>query len=386
MFLFTLLITAQPFKLPRQFLKFFRKGALPRRAATRRLFGRSLTTLTFGLGELTFGQFLQALGHLVHFLVTRGTTTLLGLTGALLQFVLIRQAIPFQFKEVREVFGHRAATTAASATALLLLTLTHLALVGGLGVLQEFQRLIFRRECFLGLLGAQLLLGRIHRLRRLLERLENGLELGVATEALRHLLHERRNLVLQLRLGQRNDDRVLLELLRRHLRLVAIEVKRRGDHLALLLRERALLLSSATATTAATFLRLAWTERLLERTDFHEVDVTHRDLRPRHAVVVRCHRVVGDRVAHLDVEFFEIHGVSGRHVVARCGARAEHPDGLFFAAVHRIHQVQRLHTEVVCRCRLEEHFLDGAGGRIATGFDELHRRRHVLNHIDRVGG
>ena len=82
--------------------------------------------------------------------------------------------------------------------------------------------------------------------------------------------------------------------------LVAHDVERRRDDLALLLRELADLLSAAAAATAAAGHRLRRLVVLAERPDLDEVDVARRRLRALHAVVVGRLRVVGDEVARLE--------------------------------------------------------------------------------------
>ena len=59
------------------------------------------------------------------------------------------------------------------------------------------------------------------------------------------------DLLADLRLRQPDEDHVFLELVGRRLRLVAIDVERRGDDLPLLLRERARLVALLPAATAA---------------------------------------------------------------------------------------------------------------------------------------
>ena len=95
------------------------------------------------------------------------------------------------------------------------------------------------------------------------------------------------------------------------LRLVADDVERRGDDLALLARQLADRLLAAAATAAAARLRLRRLVVLAERPDLHEVDVARRRLRSLHAVGVGRLRVVGDEVARLEPELFEIDRVAG---------------------------------------------------------------------------
>ena len=54
------------------------------------------------------------------------------------------------------------------------------------------------------------------------------------------------------------------------------------------------------------------------------------------------------------------------------------------AAVHRVHQLQLLDPEVVVRLHLGEDFLDRARARVASRLAERHRRRLIVEHVDRV--
>ena len=189
-----------------------------------------------------------------------------------------------------------AAASAAAATALRL----HLQLVLLLGVLQQLQRLLLRRERFLGLQRLELTLGELHLGRRLRQRVGDRLERRIDdVQTAVHLLGELFDLLAELGLLQRQEDVVLAVLVVAHLGAVAYHVERRGDDLPLLLRELADLLSCAAAAPAAARHRRRRLEVGAERTDLHEVDVARRRLAAGDAVVVGRLRVIRHEVARL---------------------------------------------------------------------------------------
>src|ERR1019366_3968878 len=126
----------------------------PARPAPAAVAGLGHAPLPLHLLLLPPRQLLQLLDHLIDLLIA------LLLAGALLHLVLVRQLVELELEEIREVFGHRALTTAAAAPAALLLR--HLELVLLLGVLQQLQRALLRRERAVRLLRLQLTLGRLH--------------------------------------------------------------------------------------------------------------------------------------------------------------------------------------------------------------------------------
>ena len=384
-----LLIAAQPLQLTRQLFHFVSQRTLPRSTARCALLGCRLSALPLGLLQLSLGEFLEALGHFVHFLVAAATRTALLLVGALLQLVLIGETVSLKFEQVRQVLGHLSATAAPAAATLLLLPLAHFHLVGRLGILQMLEGRLFRCQRLFGLLGSQFPLSERHRLRGLLERLRDRLKTRIATKALRHLLDEPGYLFAQLRLREGDNDGIFLELLRGGLGLVAIEIKRRRHNLALFLRQGAgAFLSAAAAASAApaaAFGRLAGLERLLERSNLHKVNIARRLLATGHGVVVRHRGVVRHRIPHLDVQLFEIHGVRRRHFRTRRRSAAVDAHAFLFAAIHGIHKVERLHAVIVIGLCFEKHFLDGRGRRISSRLHELDGRRHVFNDVNGVG-
>src|SRR4029453_9722573 len=100
-----------------------------------------------------------------------------------------------------------------------------------------------------------------------------------------HARHETVHLIAELGLRQRDDRRVLPELVGRHRLAVAVDVERRRDDLALLLRERAYLLVAASAS--ATGVRLGALELFPQRTNLQEIEIARRPFRAGHGVVVR---------------------------------------------------------------------------------------------------
>jgi len=303
---------------------------------------------------LTTGQFLQLLDQLVDLAIAAL------LLGALLHLVLIRQLVHLELEQVGEVVGERALLAAAATAAALLLRDLQLVLL--LGVLQQLQRALLRRQRGIGLHRLEVGLGRLHFLRRLGQRLGDLVVGGIdRAEARLQLADELFDLIAQLRLREVEEHHVLAVLLRLGLRLVADDVERRGDDLALLLRELADLLPAA-APAAAARLRLRRLVVLLERPDLHEVDVARRRLRPLDRVGVGRLRVVRHEVARLEPELLEVDGVAGADLGERLRS-AEQVDRLRRAAVDRVEQLQRLHAVVVVRPRFEEQLLDPEDGR-----------------------
>ena len=84
-----------------------------------------------------------------------------------------------------------------------------------------------------------------------------------------------------------------------------------------------------------------------------------------------------------EAQLLEINRVAGGHLRQRLAA-AEERDGLLRAAVHRIHHLQLPDPEVVVRLHLGEDFLDGRRAGVAPRLAERHRRRLIVDHVDRV--
>src|SRR4030095_14436821 len=240
----TLGVPPQLLELARGFVHRVSKRALTGAATGAALPG---LTLRFGLLQLTLGQLLQTASDFVHLLrrvLLRGR--------ALRRFVLVRLSIELQLEQIGEILRHlAAATTAATAT----LLLAHFDFVGLLGVLQMFQRALLGRERFFRLLRPEQVLSRLHLRGGLWQRFHDVLDVFAPahTNALLQLLDERFDFLADVRWRQPDEHDVFLELRRRGLRLVAIDVEGRRNDLALLLRERArlvLLLTTAAATAA----------------------------------------------------------------------------------------------------------------------------------------
>jgi len=259
--------------------------------------------------------------------------------------------------------------------------LAHLHLVVLLGVLQQLERPLFRRQRFLGLLRLEVAFGGLHLRRRFRQRFRDRLEPWIDdADARFEFLNQFVDLGSQLGLRQVEEHDVLAELLGGQLRFVAHDVERRGDDLALLLRKLA---HFAATASAASSLRLRGLVVLLERLHVHEVDVARRRLVAFGAVVVGGLRVVGDEVAGLHAQLLEVDRVAGLHFLqALAGAKELH--GLLGAAVHRVEQLHVGDAEVVVGLGFDEDFLDGARRVVATRFDEGHHRRLILQDVDRV--
>ncbi len=335
----------QLLELPRRALGFIRQLTLARSAALATLLqAPGLPLLLLGLLQLPARQLTQLLGKLVHLLLLL-SALLAALLGALLRLVLIRVAVLLELEQIGQLFGHRSATaTAPAATAAALLA--DFKLVELLGLLQELQCAVLRRQGVLGLVGLQQSLCLAHLLGGLGQQVGDLADvLGRAgAQPLAHLLHEFIDFRAELALRETHEDGVFLDLVGRGPGAIALDVERRSDDLPLLFGERArlVLLAAATpasATAAATFLRLRLAHRLVEGPDLDEVDVARRRLRALHGVVVGRLGVVGNRVARLDAEFLEIHGVARPHFAVGLGPLRIERDRLLLAAVDRVDQL-----------------------------------------------
>ena len=75
--------------------------------------------------------------------------------------------------------------------------------------------------------------------------------------------------------------------------------------------------------------------------------------------------------------------MAGGNLGERLGA-AEETHGLLRPAVHRIVQLQLLDAEVVIGARFDEQVFHRARGGVAPRLDERHRRRLIVEDVDRV--
>ena len=286
-----LLVARQLLELPRRLFGLVGERAL-RRAGVRPTALARLrhAALPLHLLLLPPRQLLQLLDQLIDLLIAAL------LLGALLHLVLVRQLVELELEQIREVVGELVLLPAAAAPAALLLRDLQLVLL--LGVLQQLQRALLGRQRGVGLHRLQVGLGRLHLVGRLGQRL-GDLVVGRidGAEPRLQLADQLFDLLAQLRLREVQEHDVLAELFRLGLRLVADDVERRGDDLALLLRQLADLLAAAAAAATAARLRLRRLVVLLERPDLHEVDVAGRGLRSLDRVGVGRLRVVGDEVA-----------------------------------------------------------------------------------------
>ena len=305
------------------------------------------------------------------------------LLRALRGLVLIGELVEILLEQIREVFGDRSGPAAPSTAAASLGA--HLLLVFLFGLLQLLQRAIFRWQRGIGRLGLQLLFGRLHLFGRLRHELGDFQKCRIRLhQPAVHPPDEPFHLLAQLLLRERDHHEVLAQLRRRHRFLVADDVVRSGDDLALLLRERVHVhLSSAAATaSAAAALRGGRLELLVELADADEIQIARHALAAAHGVVVDRTRVIGNRVARRQLQLLEIERVRGRDLRERLAANQRL--GLFRPAVHRVHQVELLHAEVVVCARFDRELLDGRRDAVASGFGDRHGRRLIFEHVDRV--
>ena len=125
-------------ELPRGFFRLLGERAL-RVAAALTLALRGAPALPLGLLLLPARQLLQLLGELVDLLVG------LLLRRALRRLVLVGHLVDFELEEIGELLGHLLAAATAAAALLLLVALT-CSLVLFLGLLQELERAMLRRQ------------------------------------------------------------------------------------------------------------------------------------------------------------------------------------------------------------------------------------------------
>jgi len=135
----SLLLAGQPLQPPRLFLDLVGQRALLRPAvATARLPFQGTATLPFGFLLLPTGEFLQLLEQLVHLPLT------LFLRLLVRRLITARHLVEVLLEQIRKI-ALLLAAAAPTATALLLLD-ADLDLVLLLGLLENLQRLVLRRE------------------------------------------------------------------------------------------------------------------------------------------------------------------------------------------------------------------------------------------------
>ena len=283
------LLARQLLETSRRFFDLFGERSLLVAAAAALLAGLRPPSLPLGFLLLAPRQLLQLLEQLVELLVG------LLLLRALRRLVLVGHLVELELEQVGQVLGHRALPTATAAT--LLAAHLHLRLVLFFGLLQDLQRLLLGLERALRIGLLQLRLGVLHLRHRLRQKIGDLLERRILLhETAVHPREQAVDLIAQLRLRQREHDRVLAQLVGRHRLAIAIDVEGRRDDLALLLRERADLSAAAAAAAAGARIRLGAAELLPQRTDLQEVDVARLPLAAA-GVVVGGARVVGHEVA-----------------------------------------------------------------------------------------
>jgi hypothetical protein len=238
-----LLVTRELLELPRGFFRFFRERPLGRAGSARAALSRLRhPALPLHFLLLPACQLLQFLDELIDLLVAAL------LFGALLHLVLVRELVQLELEQIRQVVGERALLAAATAAALLL---RHLQFVFLLGVLKQLERALLRRQRRVSLHRLQIGLGGLHLLGGLGERLGDLVVRRIhRAQACLQLADQLFDLIAKLRLCEVEEHDVLAEFLRLGLRLVADDVERGRDDLALLLRKLAHLLS-ATASAAS---------------------------------------------------------------------------------------------------------------------------------------
>ena len=106
-------------------------------------------------------------------------------------------------------------------------------------------------------------------------------------------------------------------------------------------------------------------------------------LRAAHGVVVGRARVVRHDVARLELHALEHERVAGRQI-AQCAGAVVQRHRAFCGAVHRIHQIELRHAIVVLGARLRVDLVDREHFLIAARLHELHRRRTIGQHVDRI--
>ena len=164
--------------------------------------------------------------------------------------------------------------------------------------------------------------------------------------------------------------------------VIALQIPRRQQDLALPLRDRALLVAHA-AAVAVPALRLQ--EATLER-----LHLDHEEVGLHRRLAIFRHRVVRDEVARheplrlllhlLRTQLFE---VQERFALTALRA-ATHGHGLPFAAVHRVAQRNVAQPEIVFGADAHGHFFDAGRAPVAAGLADLDGRLLVGHDLDRV--
>ena len=362
----------------RGLLRLLGQRALPGAAALGALLPARPPALPLGLALLAAGQLAQALHQLVDGIVRRL------LLAALHRLVLVLQLVELQLEQVREVL--RRLVAAGAATAAAHAHRHHDLFVRLLRTLEELQRTLLGRQRPVGILALQLGLGLQHGFGGLRQQLGDGAEFRIGRhDAAVHAAQQRLDLLAQAALGEGQEDEVLAVLLVAVVLPVADDVERAGHDLALRLGQRPRIGVRAAAGPAhGAALRLRHAKVPAERADLDEVQVALDVAVRLGEVAVGGAGVVRDEVARLQAELLHEEGVSRRHLLQPAGAAVEELHRLLGAAVGRVDEVQRQQAEVVVGARLDEHLLDGAGGRVAPRRDEHHRRGLVGQHVDGV--
>ena len=296
--------------------------------------------------------------------------------------VLVAHLVELELEQISEVLG-RLPAAASPATAAAAHRDHHL-FVGFLGALQVLQGALLGRQRPVGVLLLQLVLGLAHGLRGPRQDLLDGPEgrIGGHDPAV-HAPHERLHLLAQAALGESQEDDVLLELLGVVLLPVANQVERGRDDLALRLRKLARV-GPAHAAAPGAALRRLHPVVLVVAPDLDEEQVALDVGVLLQQVPVGRPRVVREEVARLQLQLLEEERVARGDLPEGIPAAVEQADRLLRTAVHRIDQVERVQPEIVVGARLDEHLLDGAGGRVAPRPDEHRGRRLIGQHVDGV--
>ena len=293
------------------------------------------------------------------------------------RLVLVALAIVLQLEEIGEILGLLTATAAAA----LLFALLHLNVaIERVGALQLAQRALLARQRPAAVAHAELLLGALHLLGRRDERLADLREDRVLLRdaALEQTLRERRDLLAQAALCDRERGRVLVALALDALGAVAHPVEGAGHDVALPLHEIAGVLPAA-ATAAASTARLRFAIVARPGAHLEEVDVAQRLMSGR----VARDRVVGNEVAGLESHLLEEQRVRGLRLLRRLGERDER-DRALLAAVHAIAKLERCDTVIVARLGLDRDLLERRDLGVAPRIRDAHFGRAVIEHFDGI--
>ena len=233
------------------------------------------------------------------------------------------------------------------------------------------------------MLLVQLVFGPGHFLGRLGQLAADLPEPGVLLHhaAVVHPLDQRLHLLAETGLGQLDRGDVFFELALQVLAAVPHDLEGGRDDFTLALGQLAVRAPAAAAAAAPT--RIGRAVLAAEWRHVHEVDVGGGNLRLLGAAVGGS-RIIGNKIARLELELLQEEGVARHDVLERPGSAAIEVDGLLRLAVHRIDQLEILDAVVILRARLGEDLFDRRGARVAAGLGEVHRGRAVGEHVDRV--